>query len=113
MTIEQLAAQIFDECLKDGEPVTIDEAREMAEMEVNARGFKHEAKNLDAPTKERKPKTIKTSDEKKSLFQALAAYLDETYGENAQIVKENKEFSVQIGAKNFKIDLVEHRIPKK
>lgn len=112
MTLEELTKQIFDECAKDGEPVTEDEAREMAEMELGAKGFKHEAKNMDAPKKERKPKTIKISNEKKSLFLTLVSFLDGLYGEDMQVVKENKEIALRIDTKNFKIDVVEHRPPK-
>ena len=32
MTLEKLAKQIFDECAKAGEPITIEEAQEMAQM---------------------------------------------------------------------------------
>jgi len=60
-----------------------------------------------------KPKTVKISDEKKELFSMFWDFLQEKFAENAQIVKENKEFSVTIGEKKFKIDLVEHRPPKK
>ena len=46
------------------------------------------------------------------LFSLLWEGLSNFYGENAQISKQNKEISVQIGEKSFKIDIVEHRKAK-
>lgn len=113
MTIEQLAKQIFDECAKDGEPVTVEESIEMAKMEIGAKGFKHDAKSVETiEKKDRKPKTVKISDEKKALFAYLTDCLETFYGENVQIVKENKEFSLQINEKSFKIDVIEHKKKK-
>lgn len=60
-----------------------------------------------------KPRTVKISDEKKELFEALKRFLADNYGADATVVKENKEFAVVVGEKKFKIDLVEHRPPKK
>ena len=40
MTLEKLAKQIFNECAKEGEPITMEEAQEMAQMEINAKGIK-------------------------------------------------------------------------
>lgn len=52
--IEKLAKQIMTECEKEGEPVTKEEALEMAKMEINAKTERHYEKST---TKERK--TIK------------------------------------------------------
>ena len=58
-----------------------------------------------------KPRTVKISDEKKDLFSTLWGFISENY--SAEVVKDNKEICVTIGDKKFKIDLVEHRPPKK
>ena len=39
--------------------------------------------------------------------------LANVYGENAKIEKENKLIIVKIGEKEFKVDLIEKRPPKK
>ena len=48
MTLEKLAKQIFDECAKEGEPITMEEAQEMAQMEINAKGQQKNKKVLDS-----------------------------------------------------------------
>lgn len=71
----------------------------------------------EAGTKERKksdkPRTVKVSDAKKELFSTVLTNLQEVFGENAQVLKENKLISLKIGEKTFKIDIIEQRQPKK
>ena len=50
MDKEKLIARIMKECAQDGEPVTREEAEEMAEMEIKANGIKHYEKS-DKPRK--------------------------------------------------------------
>ena len=110
MTLEKLAKQIFDECAKEGEPITMEEAQEMAQMEINAKGIKIGARATESKAKEEKKQRIaQVSAEKMALFSLIWEGLFNYYGENAQISKQNKEISVQIGGKSFKIDIVEHR----
>lgn len=111
MTKEKLVQEIMLEAEKDGEPVTREEAEEMAEMELKAKkNIKEYVKSAEIkPKTDKKPKEIKVSAEKIALFDLLWEGLSNYYGENAQIVKNNKEISVQINQKSFKIDLIEHR----
>ena len=75
----------------------------------------HHAGNKDK-RKQSKPKTVKVSDEKQALFaeihETLCEYCEEMGG-TCEVLKENKLISVKIGAKTFKIDLIEQRPPKK
>ena len=113
MTLEKLAKQIFDECAKEGEPITMEEAQEMAQMEINAKGIKIGARAAEPKAKkEKKQRIAQVSAEKMELFSLIWEGLSNFYGENAQISKQNKEISVQIGEKSFKIDIVEHRKAK-
>lgn len=73
----------------------------------------HQASAVDKTKKKSKPKTVKVSDEKKTLFNQIFSELQYEYGENAQIVKENKLITVKVGEKSFKIDVIETRPPKK
>ena len=108
---EKLAKQIFDECAKDGEPVTLEEAREMAEMELkskeNCRRYEQSDKKI-TENKPKKPKTVKISPEKAELFNLLWEGLNNYYP-NCEILTNNKLISVQINQKIFKIDIVETR----
>lgn len=65
-----------------------------------------------ANKKQSKPKTVKVSDTKKELFSAISQFLSETFGENAEVLKENKLIQVKIGEDMFKIDIIQQRKPK-
>ena len=113
MTLEKLAKQIFDECAKEGEPITMEEAQEMAQMEINAKGIKIGARATEPKAeKEKKQRIAQVSAEKMALFSLLWEGLSNFYGENAQISKENKLIIVQNAQKTFKIDLIEQRKTK-
>lgn len=113
MTIEKLADQIYKECLLEGEPVTKEEALEMAEMEIkakkNCKNYVVSEKKPD--NKEKRPKTVKVSKEKTELFDFLWEGLSNFY-ENSEILTNNKLISVKIGEKSFKIDIIETRKSK-
>lgn len=107
MNIDKLTQKIFDECAKDGEPVTMAEAREMAELEAKS---KKNCKNYVSSEQktERKPRTVKISDEKIGLFNLISTILEQNY-KNVAVLKENKLFSVEINGKKFKIDIIQER----
>lgn len=105
---EKLAKQIFDECEKDGEPVTLEEAREMAEMELKSKENCRRYEHSDKKTDENKPKTVKISAEKAELFNLLWEGLSNYYP-NCEILTNNKLISVQINQKIFKVDIIETR----
>jgi hypothetical protein len=110
--MEELIKKIMAECEEDGEPVTEAEAREMAEMEIKAKGIK----NYTATEKNRKPKaprTKKVADEKKLLFQTILTNLQEVFGENVEVLNENKLIFVKVGNESFKVDIIQSRKPKK
>ena len=76
--------------------------------------IKHEASATDkTEKKEKKPRTVKISDEKQSLFDNIYHFLVENYGGSVEIVKENKLLTLKINEKTFKVDLIEQRPPKK
>lgn len=89
---------------------------EQAELDAKAKKVKidHGASAVDkTQKKEKKPRPKVASDEKQTLFSQIFDNLNEFYGENAQIEKENKLIIVKIGEKEFKVDLIEKRPPKK
>ena len=109
MTLEKLAKQIFDECTKEGEPITMEEAQEMAQMEINAKGIKIGARSTEPKAeKEKKQRIAQVSQEKQDLFSLIWEGLSNYY-ENCKILTNNKLISVQIGEKTFKIDIIEQR----
>ena len=88
----------------------LDELEEKAEKnKVSVRG---EAKSKTERKKTSKPKVVKVSDTKKELFSKISQFLTDTFGENAEILKENKLIQVKIGEDMFKIDIIQQRKPK-
>lgn len=88
---------------------------EQNELDEKAKKVKidHGASAVDkSEKKEKKPREIKVSDEKQTLFSEIVEKLAEN-GRNYEILKENKLICVKIGEKTFKIDLIETRQPKK
>lgn len=72
----------------------------------------HGASAVDKSTKEKKERKVIVSDEKQALFGEIYLHLKEVFGDNVEIVKENKLLTVTQGKKVFKIDLIEQRPPK-
>lgn len=87
---------------------------EQAALDEKAKKVKinHGASSIDKSTKEKKERKVIVSDEKQALFSDIYQNLVDIYGESVEIVKENKLLTVKIGAKTFKIDLIEQRPPK-
>jgi hypothetical protein len=117
--LEKLIKKIMNEAEANWEPVSYDEAKQMAEAELKA---KKDAKHYETKTatatkpKEKKTRPVKISDEKKLLFDTILRNIDRCEGverENIEILKENKLIQVKIGTKTFKVDLIECRPPKK
>lgn len=109
MTKERLIAKIMKECEQDGEPVTKEEATEMAEMEIKANGLKRYEKS-DKPrkvsTRERKVDTTK-----KRLLMDCKVLL-ERLNANILAVKTETEITFIFEGEEYSLKLVKHR-PKK
>ena len=88
---------------------------DQAELDEKAKKVKiqHGASAIDKTQKEKKERKVIVSDEKQALFGEIYLHLKEIFGDNVEIVKENKLLTVTQGTKVFKIDLIEQRPPKK
>lgn len=113
MSFDELVKSIMADYEKDGEPISKEEAEEVARMEIGAKEVKNVARAVEPGQKEKKPKVIKVSDEKTMLFNQILDNLNTIYGENVEILKENKLICVKIGEKILKIDIIEQRPAKK
>ena len=89
---------------------------EQAELEQKAKENKITATIHGASATEKKkqskPKVVKVSDEKQTLFAEILSNLQYDY-EKVEVLKENKLIQVEINGKIFKVDLIEQRKPKK
>ena len=111
MTLEKLAKQIFDECAKEGEPITMEEAQEMAQMEINAKDIKVGARTTEPKAeKEKKQRIAQVSAEKQKIFSDIVEFLQKDY--DICIEKDNKLLKITEKGKIFKLDLVETRQKK-
>ena len=102
---EKLVKSIMKQAEKDGEPVTREEAEEMAKMEIGAR----EIKNYTQADVEKKKgtKERKVDEEKKNLLTILKNALEKV-GIKATMENEVKLHFVFNGA-NYSVTLTKHR----
>lgn len=102
MTLEKLAKQIFKECEADGEPITMNEALEMAQMELGAKEIKR-YEQADTP-KEKRKSTKKIDEEKKKIIEIVKKCLtDNGYDAIISIVDKTIDFE------DMTITLTRHR----
>lgn len=91
------------------------ENEEQNELDNKAKKVKiqHSASAIDkTQKKDRKPREVKISNEKQSLFDNIYHFLVENYGGKVEIINQNKLIELQIGEKTFKLDLIEKRQKK-
>jgi len=109
MTKEKLIEKIMQECEKDGEPVTKEEATEMAEMEIKASNIKHYEKS-DKPRKAAE-KVRKIDTTKKRLLTSCKV-LFEGMGAKILNIKTETEITFVFENNEYSLKLIKHR-PKK
>lgn len=120
MDKEKLIKQIMAECAKDGEPVTYEEALEMAEMEIKA---KTDCKRYEREVKENKPtnRSPKIDAEKIAIIESVAHQLTRFVkpdakaiegAENVKITNKQKEITFTVGENEYSLTLTKHRKKK-
>ena len=109
MTKEKLVEKIMAECAADGEPVTKEEAIEMAEMEIKANSERHYEKS-DKPRKAVKKE--RKVDETKKRILSNCRVLIEGMGGQTLSVKTETEVTFLFNDEEYSLKLVKHR-PKK
>lgn len=114
MTVEELTKQIFAECEKDGEPVTEEEAREMAEMELKAKDTTR--RYVTSKPKEKPKRAVKLDEDKVHLINLFKTFaegleLNNTLSEVA-VTNPQKEISFIYNGGSYSISLIKHRPPR-
>lgn len=110
MNKEKLIAQIMKECVDDGEPVTKEEAAEMAEMELKAnstRRYEKSDKPRKAVQKERKVDTTK-----KRILNDCRIVI-EGLGATVVSIKTETEVTFSFEGEEYSLKLIKHRPAKK
>ena len=108
---EKLIAEIMKDAEKDGEPLTREQAEEIAEMEIKADGIKNYTQS-DVEKKPRKKREVKKDPTKISFIHYLEEWLLTTSVEDVTIVNEQKEIAFRINGEDYSLSLIKHR-PKK
>lgn len=107
---EKLINSIMKQAELDGEPVTREEAEEMAEMEIKAKGITDYAQ-AEEP-KERKKREVKKDPIKVEFIKKLENLLLTTTVTDVKIVNEVKEITFRIGNDDYSLSLIKHRKKK-
>ena len=102
---DKLVNQIMADAEKDGEPVTREEALEMARMEIKANeGKRHYEKSINS---EKKKRIVKKDPEKIAIIANVCEYL-KMQGYDAIITNDTRQIDFGL----FSLTLVKHK-PKK
>ena len=80
---------------------------ELEELDKKAKQVKIAKGARTESTKERKPRTVKISNEKQEIFNFILEKLDNRY--KVEVTKENKLLEIEYNGKIFKLDLIEKR----
>ena len=103
---EKLINDIMREAEKDGEPLTREEAKEVAKMEIGAKEMRRYEQS-DEPKKPRKPREKKTDEDKMTLCKRIFDTLD---GFVKQInVKSESEINFSFNNEEYTVKLIKHR----
>ena len=106
MDKEKLINQIMTEAEADGEPVTREEAEEMAEMEIKAKGIKNYTQSEKPKKKKKAERKIDT--EKADILNWLMRGLYEVGGISCTTENENKLHFVY-NENDYTVNLIRHR----
>ena len=109
--MEKLIATIMKEAEKDGEPVTYEEAKEMAEMELKTNADVKRYEKADKPRKKAE-KVRKIDLDKRHLLTQISNCIGELGGYNLSM-KNEVEASFAYNGNDYTIKLTKHRPPKK
>lgn len=104
-TKEKLVAQIMRECEKEGESVTKEEAEEMAEMEINAKG--HYEQNA-AKVRKSVNRKRKVDETKKRFLNGFRIYLQDC-GAIVEMPKNEVELNFKFGDDDYTVKLTRHK----
>ena len=115
MTKEKLILSIMKEAEADGEPITREEAEEMAEMEIKAKGIKVYEQAEDK--KPRKPRERKIDEDKLYLLMTIKDcivkdILEPYKRDTTTTMKNETELSFGFEGNQYTIKLIKHRPPK-
>ena len=108
--MEKLVDTIIKEAEKEGEPVTLEEAIEMAKMEIKANEDIKRYEKAEKPRKKAE-KVRKVDEEKKVLLQNVKDTLEDL-GAKILYIKTETEVTFAYNGNDYTVKLTKHRPPK-
>ena len=105
---EKLILSIMKSAEADGEPISREEAEEMAEMEIKAKGITEYAQ---AEKKPRKKREVKKDVTKIALIKRLADFMQEI-ATDVEITNDQRTIEFVVMGENYSITLTKHRKKK-
>ena len=105
---EKLILSIMKSAEADGEPISREEAEEMAEMEIKAKGITEYAQ---AEKKPRKKREVKKDATKITLIKRLADFMQEITTD-VEITNDQRTIEFVVMGENYSITLTKHRKKK-
>lgn len=111
--LEKLAKEIYDECKREGDPISMKDALEMAEMEIKSKTISasEREKSEETEKKPRKPRIRKVDKTKGRLLEDIRQLLEGLGADNTSIVNE-VELLFDFEDSNYSIRLIKHRKKK-
>lgn len=100
---EKLILEIIKEAEADGEPVSREEAEEMAEMELKAKGIKNYVQSTVEKPKTKR--TVKKDEEKIKIIEKIFNFLLTNGFDDVTIVNEQREITFG----DYSLTLTKHR----
>ena len=107
---EKLIAEIMADAEKDGEPVTREEAEEMADMDLGAKEITRR-EVADKP-KEKKKREVKLDERKVDLIGQVKEWLEDCGFEGVVVVNPQREVGFLVNGESYSLTLTKHRPPK-
>ena len=105
---EKLILSIMKSAEADGEPISREEAEEMAEMEIKAKGITEYAQ---AEKKPRKKREVKKDATKITLIKRLADFMQEI-AIDVEVTNDQRTIEFVLNGENYSITLTKHRKKK-
>lgn len=109
MDKEKLILSIMKSAESDGEPITREEAEEMAEMEINAKGITEYAQAEEK--KPRKKREVKRDEIKISLIKHFEELLL-SIASYVEVTNDQREIKFVLNGESYSITLTKHRKKK-
>ena len=106
---EKLILSIMKSAESDGEPITREEAEEMAEMEIKAKGITEYAQ---AEKKPRKKREVKKDATKIALINHLSDFIQREVASYVEITNDQRTIEFVLNGENYSITLTKHRKKK-